>query len=81
MSDKARGHDWMTMKPKVYIETSVIGYLTGRPSRDVVIAGRQEVTREIWPLLTEQFDCYISPWCGRRSNAAIPPQPAIDSRR
>jgi len=48
------------MKPKVYIETSVIGYLTGRPSRDVVIAGRQEVTREIWPLLTEQFDCYIS---------------------
>jgi len=40
------------MKQRVYIETSVIGYLTGRPSRDVVIAGRQEVTREIWPLLT-----------------------------
>jgi predicted nucleic acid-binding protein len=44
----------------VYIETSVIGYLTGRPSRDVVIVSRQEITHEIWPLLTEQFDCYIS---------------------
>jgi predicted nucleic acid-binding protein len=48
------------MKQKVYIETSVIGYLTGRPSRDVVIAGRQEITREIWPLLREPFDCFIS---------------------
>jgi hypothetical protein len=48
------------MKEKVYIETSVISYLSGRLSRDVIVVGRQEVTREIWPLLTEQFDCYIS---------------------
>jgi predicted nucleic acid-binding protein len=48
------------MKSKVYIETSVVGYLTGRPSRDVVIVSRQEITREVWPLLVEQFDCYIS---------------------
>ena len=27
------------MKPKVYIETSVISYLTARASRDVVVAG------------------------------------------
>lgn len=48
------------MKQKVYIETSVVSYLAGRLSRDVIIVGRQEITREIWPLLTEQFDCYIS---------------------
>ncbi|MBP7050800.1 MAG: type II toxin-antitoxin system VapC family toxin [Phycisphaerae bacterium] len=48
------------MKQKVYIETSVVSYLSGRLSRDVVVVGRQEITREIWPLLTERFDCYVS---------------------
>ena len=32
----------------VYVETSVIGYLTMRPSRDVVVAGHQQVTRQWW---------------------------------
>ena len=36
------------MKRKAYIETSVISYLTARPSRDLVIAAHQEVTREWW---------------------------------
>ncbi len=48
------------MKQRVYIETCVVSYLSGRLSRDVVIVGRQEITREIWPLLTERFDCYVS---------------------
>lgn len=48
------------MKERVYIETSVISYLSGRLSRDVIIVGRQEMTREIWPLLIKQYDCYIS---------------------
>ena len=48
------------MKPKVYVETSVVSYLSGRLSRDVVIVGRQEITREIGPLLTAQFDCCVS---------------------
>ena len=34
------------MNPTVYIETSVVSYLTARPSRDVVVAAYQEVTRE-----------------------------------
>ena len=35
-------------KPKVYIETSVISYLTSRPSRDIVVAGHQQITRDWW---------------------------------
>jgi len=34
--------------PRIYIETSVISYLTARPSRDLLIAARQEATREWW---------------------------------
>ena len=36
------------MKPKVYIETSVISYLTSPPRRDVVALGRQQVTCRWW---------------------------------
>ncbi len=49
------------MKHKtVYIETSVVSYFTSRPSRDLVVAARQEITREVWPLLFEKFGLYIS---------------------
>ena len=36
------------MTARVYIETSIISYLTGRPSRDVVVAGHQALTRRWW---------------------------------
>jgi predicted nucleic acid-binding protein len=36
------------MKPRIYIETSVISYLTSRPSRDVVSLARQQRTHELW---------------------------------
>ena len=47
-------------KQKVYIETSVVSYYASRPSRDLVIAARQETTRELWPALANRFDRYIS---------------------
>lgn len=36
------------MKPRAYIETTVVSYLTARRGRDLVIAAHQELTREWW---------------------------------
>lgn len=44
----------------VYLETSVISYLTARPSRDIVIAGHQQTTRDWWQTRRTAFDVYVS---------------------
>lgn len=36
------------MKRKVYIETSVISYLTARPSRTIIGAAHQQITQAWW---------------------------------
>ena len=48
------------MRPTAYIETSVVSYLTARPSRDVVIAAYQEITREWWRESSDRFDLVAS---------------------
>jgi len=48
------------MKPKVYIETTVVSYFVARPSRDLLVAGHQEATRELWPSLFTVYDTYVS---------------------
>jgi len=45
---------------RVYLETSVISYLVARPTRDLVTAARQELTREWWERRRSTFDVYIS---------------------
>ena len=47
-------------KPKVYVETSVISYLTAWASRDVVVAGHQQVTRDWWKLSQTRFELLAS---------------------
>jgi predicted nucleic acid-binding protein len=47
------------MRPRVYLETSVISYLTAWPSRDLVKAAHQEITREWWSTRT-RFDLFVS---------------------
>jgi predicted nucleic acid-binding protein len=44
----------------LYVETSVISYLAARPSRDVVVLGHQEVTREWWATASKEFELYAS---------------------
>lgn len=48
------------MKTRVYIETTVIGYLTSRPRQDVAVAGHQETTREWWQTAPDRFELLIS---------------------
>jgi len=44
----------------VYIETSILGYLTARPSRDIVVAANIEVTKEWWNIRRGDFQLYSS---------------------
>ena len=48
------------MKASVYIESSVISYLAARPSRDVVIAGRQAISHDWWNNQRHRFDLRLS---------------------
>ena len=48
------------MKPSVYIETSIIGYLTSRPSRDLITAANQQMTHQWWYEHRENFEIFIS---------------------
>jgi hypothetical protein len=48
------------MLERVYIETTFVSYLTARPSRDVVIAGHQQISHEWWETRRENYDLCIS---------------------
>jgi hypothetical protein len=48
------------MKSSVYIETTVVSYLTSRISPFSVIAGRQAVTLDWWQNHAKQYDLYAS---------------------
>jgi hypothetical protein len=47
-------------KPAVYLETSVVGYATSRPSRDLVVAARQQMTREWFALHAAAYELFVS---------------------
>lgn len=49
------------MKPKVYIETSVISYLTARPSKKLIVAAYQQITLDWWENRQFDFLLYVSP--------------------
>lgn len=48
------------MKPVVYLETSIISYLAARPSRDLITAGRQQVTHQWWERRAGDFERVVS---------------------
>jgi predicted nucleic acid-binding protein len=48
-------------KQTVYIETSVLSYLTSRPSRDLLVAAHQQVTVEWWENWLPLSEPFISP--------------------
>ena len=48
------------MKSRLYLETTIPSYLTSRPSRDLIIAGHQALTREWWTTRRDDFQLFIS---------------------
>lgn len=48
------------MSETVYIETSFLGYLTARSTRNLILAANIEVTREWWESRRNAFTIYIS---------------------
>ena len=48
------------MRKRIYIETTIPSYLTAWPSRDIVQAARQQLTREWWDSERHSYDLCIS---------------------
>jgi hypothetical protein len=48
------------MKPKIYLETTVVSYYTSQMSRDIVTAAHQQMTREWWDQQLDRYKPYIS---------------------
>ncbi len=47
------------MKERVYVETSIISYLTARDSRDVVQLAKQQLTREWWDKERRHYELVV----------------------
>lgn len=48
------------MPSSVFIETSIVSYLGARPSRDLITAAHQSITRDWWDLKRTSFDLRTS---------------------
>lgn len=48
------------MNETVYIETSILGYLTARSTKNLIIAANMEITRDWWELRRNAFTLYTS---------------------
>lgn len=48
------------MKPTVYLETTIIGYLAMRVSSLLRVAANQQTTRDWWDTHRQRFDLFVS---------------------
>lgn len=47
-------------KPSVYIETSVVSYLTARRARDLIVLAHQEITTTWWGAALRRYKPFVS---------------------
>lgn len=57
------------MDPKIYLETTIISYLAARPSKDLITAAHQQVTRDWWENRRQDFDLFSSQLVIQESSA------------
>ena len=48
------------MPPRVYLETTILSYLTSLPSRDVIVVAHQAITHDWWDIRRTAFDLFTS---------------------
>lgn len=48
------------MKPRLYLETSIISYQVARSSRDIITLARQQQTHDWWDRRRHAFDLFVS---------------------
>jgi len=48
------------MKPLLYLETTIPSYLTSKPSRDLIVAARQQITLDWWLRRRRNFQVFVS---------------------
>ena len=60
------------MKARVYIETTIISYLAARPSRDLIIAGHQQISHEWWQSSRTHFSAVSSQLVVNEASAGDP---------
>ncbi len=48
------------MKPRLYLETTIPSYLTAWPSRDLITAAHQQITKDWWRIRRDAFDVFAS---------------------
>jgi hypothetical protein len=66
------------VKAKVYVETTIPSYLVARPSRDLLIAAHQQLTRDWWESRGPTFAFYVSELVLEEAAAG---DPALAKRR
>ena len=50
----------MSEQARLYLETTIPSYLVARPSRDLVISARQQITRDWWDTQRQNFEIFIA---------------------
>ena len=60
------------MKSTVYIETTIVSYLTAWPAHDVVLLAHQIQTREWWQTRRDRYDLVCSEVVEREASAGDP---------
>ena len=48
------------MRPSLYLETTILGYLTTDIRKDILTAGRQIATQEFWELERHNYELFVS---------------------
>lgn len=60
------------MKELVYIETTIVSYLTSRKSRDIVVAAHQAITQRWWHERITKYELVISELVIREASVGDP---------